>query len=143
MDIKFTQSSDAGSTSSAPVGVNDNVDAAGVLTDQFQPEVAAGPGGAVAIEFYDRGQACPNDASVLAADVGRTNFCIDVSLQAYNDSGAGAARIGSNVRISQFTCDPEHPAQRVGGLSQYPCAGVRDPCRDGRGFIGDYSGLAT
>jgi len=33
MDIKFTQSSDAGSTWSAPVRVNDNVDAAGVLTD--------------------------------------------------------------------------------------------------------------
>src|SRR5216117_649720 len=84
----------------------------------------------------------PSDASVLAADVGRTNFCIDVSLQAYKDTGAGAARIGSNVRISQFTWDPEQPAQRVGGLSQYPCAGARDPCPDGRGFIGDYFGLA-
>ena len=142
MDIKFTQSSDAGSTWSAPVGVNDNVDAAGVLTDQFQPEVAAGPGGAVAIEFYDRRQACPNDASVLAADVGRTNFCIDVSLQAYNDSGSGALSVGTNRRVTQFAWDPEQPGQHLGGLSQYPCTGARDPCPNGRGFIGDYFGLA-
>src|SRR5713226_7753405 len=98
MDIKFTQSSDAGSTWSAAVRVNDNVDAAGLPTDQFQPEVAAGPGGAVAIEFYDRRQACPNDACVLGADVGRTNFCIDVSLQAYKDSGSGALSVGTNRR---------------------------------------------
>ena len=142
MDIKFTQSSDAGSTWSAPVRVNDNVDAAGVPTDQFQPEVAAGPGGAVAIEFYDRRQACPDDASVLAADVGRTNFCIDVSLQAYQDSGSGALSVGTNLRVTQFAWDPEQPGQHLGGLSQYPCTGARDPCPNGRGFIGDYFGLA-
>jgi len=33
--------------------------------DQFQPSVAAGPGGAVAVAFYDRRAACPTDASVL------------------------------------------------------------------------------
>jgi hypothetical protein len=27
-------------------------------------------------------------------------------------------------------------------VSQYPCAGARDPCPNGRGFIGDYFGLA-
>jgi hypothetical protein len=54
MDVKFTQSTDAGSTWSKPATVNDNVDAPGVPTDQFQPSVAAGPGGAVAIAFYDR-----------------------------------------------------------------------------------------
>ncbi len=48
MDVKFTQSMDGGATWSAPVVVNDNVDAAGEPTDQFQPSVAAGPGGAVA-----------------------------------------------------------------------------------------------
>src|SRR6266849_5367284 len=143
MDVKFTQSTDGGSSWSAPVRVNDNVDAVGVPTDQFQPSVAAGPGGAVAIAFYDRRQACPNDPSVLAADVGRTNFCIDTSLQAYKDAGAGAVRVGGNVRISQFTWDPEQPGQHFGGLSQYPCAGARDPCPVGRGFIGDYFGLAV
>ena len=142
MDVKFTQSTDAGSTWSAPVKVNDNVDAAGVPTDQFQPAIAAGPGGAVAIEFYDRRQACPNDVSVLPADVGRTNFCIDVSLQAYKDTGGGAEMAGANRRVTQFAWDPEQPGQHLGGLSQYPCTGARDPCPNGRGFIGDYFGLA-
>ena len=141
-DVKFRQSTDGGQHWSTPVVVNDNVDAPGLPTDQFQPSVAAGPQGAVAIEFYDRRQACPNDSSVLPADVGRTNFCIDTTLQAYKDSGSGAVPVGSNVRVSQFTWDPEQPGQRLGGLSQYPCAGATDPCATGDGFIGDYFGLA-
>ena len=141
-DVKFTQSTDGGQHWSTPVVVNDNVDAPGVPTDQFQPSVAAGPQGAVAIEFYDRRQACPNDSSVLPADLGRTNFCIDTTLQAYKDSGSGAVPVGSNVRVSQFTWDPEQPGQHLGGLSQYPCAGATDPCATGDGFIGDYFGLA-
>jgi hypothetical protein len=141
-DVKFTQSTDGGATWTTPVVVNDNVDAPGGPTDQFQPSVAAGPGGAVAVAFYDRRAACPSDLSVLAADVGRTNFCIDVTLQAYKDTGAGAVAVGSNARITTFAWDPEQPAQHVGGLSQYPCAGARDPCPTGGGFIGDYFGLA-
>jgi hypothetical protein len=140
MDVKFRQSTDGGLTWSAPVTVNDNVDGV-VPTDQFQPAVAAGSGGAVVIAFYDRRQACPDDPSVL--NVGRTNFCIDTSLQAYKDAGFGALPVGGNVRISQFTWDPEQPGQHLGGLSQYPCAGARDPCPVGRGFIGDYFGLAV
>jgi hypothetical protein len=143
MDVKFTQSRDHGLTWSAPVVVNDNVDAAGVPTDQFQPSIAAGPGGAVAVAFYDRRAACPRDPSVLPADVGRTNFCIDVSLQAYKDTGGGAVSVGANRRLTQHTWDPEQPGQHLGGLSQYPCAGARDPCPAGRGFIGDYFGLVV
>ncbi len=147
MDVKFTQSTDGGFTWSTPVVVNDNVDAPGVPTDQFQPSVAAGPGGAVAVAFYDRRRACPsgNGGAVLPADAGRSNFCIDVSLQAYKDDGssAGAAAVGSNVRITKYAWDPEQPGQHLGGLSQYPCAGARDPCRTGSGFIGDYFGLAV
>src|SRR6266568_3587842 len=142
MDVRFSQSIDGGSTWSAPVTVNDNVDAAGAPTDQFQPSVAAVPGGAVAVAFYDRRRACPSDASILAADRGRANFCIDTSLQAFKDTGAGAVPVGSNARISQFAWDPEQPGQKVDGISQYPCAGHRDPCPTGRGFIGDYFGLA-
>ena len=141
-DVKFTQSTDGGQHWSTPVVVNDNVDAAGAPTDQFQPSVAAGPGGAVAVGFYDRRQACPNDPSVLPGDVGRANFCIDTSLQAYADSGSGAVPVGPNVRVSQFTWDPEQPGQHLGGLSQYPCADARDPCPVAGGFIGDYFGLA-
>jgi hypothetical protein len=140
-DVKFTQSTDGGATWTAPRVVNDNIDAPGVPTDQFQPSIAAGPNGAVAIAFYDRRRACPNDPSVLPADVGRTNFCIDTSLQAYKDSGSGAVPVGGNVRISKFTWDPEQPGQHLGGLSQYPCAGATDPCAIGDGFIGDYFGL--
>src|SRR5438132_538855 len=144
-DVMFTQSTDGGFTWTTPVVVNDNVDAPGSTTDQFQPSVAAGPNGAVAVAFYDRRAACASDPSVLPADVGRTNFCIDTSLQAYKDSGTflGAVPVGGNVRISQFTWDPEQPGQHLGGLSQYPCAGARDPCPTGRGFIGDYFGLAV
>jgi len=140
-DVKFTQSTDGGSTWTTPVLVNDNVDLPGAPTDQFQPSVAAGPNGAVAVAFYDRRLPCPSDPSVLPADVGRANFCIDTSLQAYKDSGAGAVPVGANMRISEFTWDPEQPGQHLGGLSQYPCAGARDPCPNGSGFIGDYFGL--
>jgi len=139
MDVKFTQSTDGGSTWSAPATVNDNVDAAGVPTDQFQPSVAAGPGGAVAVAFYDRRMACPNNPSILPADIGRTNFCIDVSLQAYKDTGSGAAPVGHNARITNFSWDPQQPGQTLGGLSQLPCADANCAV----GFIGDYFGLAV
>ncbi len=109
MDVMFSQSTDGGSTWSAPVKVNDNVDGPGLPTDQFQPSIAAGPGGAVAVAFYDRRQACPKDATILAADRGRSNLCIDTSLQAYKDTGASAVLVGSNVRISQYAWDPEQP----------------------------------
>ncbi len=142
MDVWFTQSTDGGLTWTTPVVVNDNVDATGTPTDQFQPTVAAGSRGAVAVAFYDRRLACPRNASVLPADVGQTNFCIDTSLQAYKDAGAGAVPVGRNVRISKYTWDPEQPGQRLGSLSQYPCAAARDPCPAGGGFIGDYFGLA-
>ncbi len=139
MDVKFTQSTDGGFTWSTPVVVNDATNSS--TTDQFQPAVAAGPDGAVAVAFYDRRQDCPNDVSVLAGDAGRTNFCIDTSLQAYKDSGAGAVPVDGNVRISDYTWDPNEPQQHVGGIGQYPCARHRDPCTID-GFIGDYFGLA-
>jgi hypothetical protein len=141
-DIKFIQSTDGGFTWTTPVVVNDNVDPVGVPTDQFQPSVAAGPAGAVAVAFYDRRRACPNDPSVQPADAGRTNFCIDTSLQAYKDSGSGAVPVAANVPISHYAWDPEQPGQHLGGISQYPCAGARDPCPTGSGFIGDYFALA-
>ena len=84
----------------------------------------------------------PNDKSVLKADIGKTNFCVDTSLQAYKDSGNGAVPVGGNVRISQFTWDPNQPQQHLGGIGQYPCANVEDPCT-GDGFLGDYFGLSV
>jgi hypothetical protein len=138
MDVMFTQSTDGGATWSAPVKVNDNVDASGQPTDQFQPEVAAGPNGAVAVAFYDRRLPCPNGPSVLPADAGRANFCINTTLQAYKDSGSGAVPVGGNVQISKFGWDPEQPGQSVGGLTQRVCADANCAV----GFIGDYFGLA-
>ncbi len=137
-DVYLTQSVDGGASWSAPARVNDNAQPA--ASDQFQPSVAEGPGGAVAVAFYDRRAACPDDPSVLPADRGRTNFCVDVSVQAYKDSGQGAVRIGANVRATAFTWDPQNPAQHVGGLGQMACASHDDPCR--LSFIGDYFGLA-
>ena len=141
-DVKFKQSTDGGLTWGPELTVNDAPNSA--TTDQFQPSVAAGPGGAVAVAFYDRRASCPADPSILPAHVGDANTCIDVSLQAFKDSGtaAGAVRVGGNVRVSQFTWDPDQPQQKVGGLTQYACAGHADPCPQGRGFIGDYFGLA-
>ena len=135
----FTQSLDGGLTWSAPVRVNDVGRA-----DQFQPSVAAGPDGAVAVAFYDRRADCPNDPSILPAHRGAKNTCIDVSLQAYKDSGAatGAQPVAGNARVSRYSWDPDQPQQKVGGLSQYPCAAHIDPCPAGSGFIGDYFGLA-
>jgi hypothetical protein len=49
--------------------------------------------------------------------------------------------VDGNVRISQFTWDPDQPQQHVAGIGQYPCAAVQDPCTTD-GFIGDYFGLA-
>jgi hypothetical protein len=138
-DVKFSQSIDFGRTWSPAIVVNDNADRA--ASDQFQPQVAAGPGGAVAVNFYDRRAACPDDPSILPEHVGRRNFCIDVSLQAFKDGGAGAVRVGPNVRVSQFTWDPEQPGQTIDGIDQMACAAHTDPCVE-RAFIGDYFGLA-
>jgi uncharacterized protein (DUF427 family) len=133
------QSTDGGATWTRPARVNDNASPA--ATDQFQPSVAEGPGGAVAVAFYDRRGTCPAGLSVLPADVGRANFCIDVSVQTYRDSGRGARPVGANVRASAFTWDPQNPAQHVGGLGQMACASHDDPCS--LAFIGDYFGLTV
>lgn len=138
-DVYFTESIDHGVTWSTPSRVNDNTNP--TASDQFEPSVAEGPGGAVAIAFYDRRATCPADRSVLAADVGRANFCIDVSVQAYQDSGSGALPVAGNVRASAVSWDPQNPAQHLSGLGQMACASHDDPCT--LSFIGDYFGLAV
>jgi len=150
-DTFFIQSVDGGQTWTSPVHVNDDWNS-GKVADHFQPAVAAGPGGAVAVAFYDRRADCPSDASIIPQDRGRSNFCIDVSVQPYKDSGSGAVAVGSNIRASSATWDPQQPGllvnadgtttdlQKVGGLGQMACASHNDPCR--LSFIGDYFGLA-
>jgi hypothetical protein len=138
-DVKFTYSTNGGLTWSDAIRVNDNADY--LANDQFQPEVAPGPGGAIAVAFYDRRAACPSGASIRPQDVGRTNFCIDTSVQAYKDNGTTVSPVGNNVRISEFTWDPEQPDQTIGGVEQMACAAHADPCTI-NAFIGDYFGLA-
>jgi hypothetical protein len=138
MDVYFSHTEDFGESWSDPELVNDNVDAVAV-TDQFQPSVAAGPNGAVAVAFYDRRRPCETgDPSI--AHPGEVNFCIDTSLQAYHDGGSGPVRVGDNVRIGEFQWDPEQPLQSVDGIGQAACPAHTDPCPVT--FIGDYFGLA-
>jgi hypothetical protein len=150
-DTFLIQSTDGGKTWSQPSHVNDDWNS-GKVADHFQPAVAAGPGGAVAVAFYDRRAACPSDASIIPQDQGRSNFCINTAVQAYKDSGAGAVVVGSNIRASKKTWDPQQPGllvnsagsttdlQKLGGLGQMACASHNDPCS--LSFIGDYFGLA-
>jgi hypothetical protein len=139
-DVKFSQSTDYGMTWSAAARVND-----ADPNDQFQPSVTAGRGGAVAVAFYDRREGCPNQTpAIIPSHVGRSNFCIDTTLQVFRDSGTsvGATKVGGNVRITDFTWDPEQPDQTIDGLDQMACAGHQNPCTT-RAFIGDYFGLAV
>src|SRR5205823_14216192 len=111
-----------------------------------------GPNGGVAVGFYDRRAACPSGPSIIRQDVGRTNFCIDTTVQAYHDDGNGAVPIGANIRVSKDTWDPQQPGllvnangtttnlQTLGGLGQMACSAHDDPCTGS--FIGDYFGLA-
>jgi hypothetical protein len=154
-DVYFKQSTDGGMTWTVGSKVNDDPNQ-GTPVDHFQPAVAAGTGGAVAVAFYDRRALCPkNDASIIPQDIGRPNFCIDVSVQPYKDVPTGrAVAVGANIRASKFTWDPQQPGllvnavtgsttdlQTLGGLGQMACASHDDPCT--LSFIGDYFGLAV
>jgi hypothetical protein len=140
MDVKFSYTTDGGLTFSTPVTVND-ASTADDSTDQFQPSVATGPNGAVAVAFYDRRRLCPNDKSVAPENVGTANTCIDVSVQAYKDDGTTVARVGTNARMTDYAWDPSEPRQHVTGIGQIACYAHRDPCPGV--FIGDYFGLAV
>jgi hypothetical protein len=138
MDVKLAYTTDGALTFTNLGPVND-ASTVNDGTDQFQPSVAAGPGGAVAVAFYDRREACPtSEASVVQS--GKANACINVSVQAYKDNGTTLSPVLSNVRASEFAWDPAEPVQKVDGIGQIACYRHRDPC-DGV-FIGDYFGLA-
>jgi hypothetical protein len=134
--VQLVRSTDGGRSWSAPVTVNDD----GGATDQFQPEVAAGPGGAVAVAFYDKRGRCPDHASVRPEVRGAANTCIGVSLQAYRDAGNALTPVGANARLSRALWDPEMPRQQRGGYVQLACEDPVADCDDV--FIGDYFQLA-
>lgn len=136
LDVQLTESIDGGISWSRPVAVNDAFTVNDGI-DQFQPTVAASPDGIVAVAFYDRRLPCPSgDPNILPSDVGRTNFCINTSIQFFKDGSGGLERLGSNVRVSHSTWDPQNPGSTT---HQLPRPGGP---KGNETFIGDYFGLA-
>jgi len=135
LDVLLTESTNGGGSWSQPITVND-ASTVNDGTDQLQPTVAA-YNGVVAVSFYDRRLPCPsNDPNILPADAGRTNFCINTSIQFYKDDSKGVQPLGSNVRVSQNTWDPQNPGSTT---RQLPRPGGPN---GNETFIGDYFGLA-
>ena len=136
VDVQLTESLDGGIHWTTPVNVNDP-STVHDGTDQFQPTVSASPSGTVAVSFYDRRLACPvNDGNILPGDAGRTNFCINTTIQFYVDGPQGVQAEGSNIRVSTATWDPQNPGSTTGQLPTPfgPTTSLT--------FIGDYFGLA-
>jgi hypothetical protein len=125
--VYVTGSLDGGATWSAPVRVNDGPDD----VEALQPRVEVAPSGTVAVVFYDRRLACPSDAASGVefdplAPAGKRNFCINTAIQFYEPD---LTPIGQNVRLSQFTWDPQLNAPK-----RFCVCGSTT-------FIGDYFGL--
>ncbi len=136
IDVQLSESTDGGKTFSTPIFVNDSTTVRDG-TDQFQPTVAASPNGTVAVAFYDRRLACPvGDPNILTADQGQTNFCVNASVQFFSDSPGGLQKLGSNIRVTQATWDPQNPGTNSDGL---PHPGGPNSSLT---FIGDYFGLS-
>src|SRR6266571_3324928 len=136
VDVQLTESLDGGIHWTTPVNVNDP-STVHDGTDQFQPTVSASPSGTVAVSFYDRRLACPvNDGNILPGDAGRTNFCINTTIQFYVDGPQGVQAEGSNIRVSTAAWDPQNPGSTTGQLPTPfgPTTSLT--------FIGDYFGLA-
>lgn len=138
IDVQLVESTDGAQTFSAPIFVNDpSTRPDGDGTDQFQPTVAAGPDGTVAVAFYDRRLPCPmSDSNILLADRGRANFCINTSIQFFSDAASGVQPLGSNLRVTKATWDPQNPGTTT---RQLPRPGGPTGSLT---FIGDYFGLA-
>jgi hypothetical protein len=125
--VYATASLDGGASWSAPLRVNDGPDDAEAL----QPRVEVAPSGTVAVAFYDRRLACPGPgASGVQFDplapAGVTNFCINTAIQFYTPA---LVPIGQNIRLSQFTWDPQLNAPKRSCV----CGSAT--------FLGDYFGL--
>jgi hypothetical protein len=118
-NILLTASYDQGRTWTEPIQVNDNINAA---VDEFQPNLAVGPTGRVAVNFYDRRLACPAAGTAEAAAAGlaldqtnanyagalppygASNYCITSSVQFYD---ARLRPMGHNFRITEHVWDPQ------------------------------------
>ena len=125
--VYVTGSLDGGATWTAPIRVNDGPDD----VEALQPRVEVAPNGTVAVAFYDRRLACPSDpASGVQFDplapAGMTNFCINTAIQFYQPD---LTPLGHNIRLSQFTWDPQ-----LNAAKRFCICGSTT-------FIGDYFGL--
>ena len=125
--VYVTGSLDGGASWSAPIRVNDGPDD----VEALQPRVEVAPNGTVATVFYDRRLACPSSrprasSSTRSPRPESANYCISTAIQFYKPD---LTPIGHNIRLSQFTWDPQLSAAKrfcVCGSST---------------FIGDYFGL--
>ena len=137
-DVKFSQSTDFGRSWSAPIVVNDNANRQ--ASDQFQPQVAAGPGGAVAVNFYDRRATCPNDPSILPEHVGRRTSASTRHCRRSRTPVRARCRSAATCACRSSRGTPSSPGDdrrdRPDGVR-----GAHRPVRP-RAFIGDYFGLA-
>jgi hypothetical protein len=125
--VYVTGSLDGGATWSTPIRVNDGPDD----TEALQPRVEVAPSGKVAVVFYDRRLPCPSDpASGVQFDplapAGERNFCVNTAIQFY---APDLTPVGHNVRLSQFTWDPQLNAPK------------RSCVCSSSTFLGDYFGL--
>ena len=125
--VYLTGSLDGGATWTAPVRVNDGTDD----VEALQPRVEAAANGTVAVAFYDRRLGCPtSSASGVQLDplapAGKRNYCINTAIQFYSPN---LTPIGQNIRLSQFTWDPQLNAPKRFCI-----------CGSGT-FVGDYFGL--
>jgi BNR repeat-like domain len=121
-NVWLTQSSDEGKTWSKSTLVND----ASAAGDTTQQKIMAAPNGQFAIAFYDRRLPCPA-SDPIAADIGKTNTCVDTTIQFYSADGTP---LGGNRRVTQESWDPNINPPQPGGLS------------GSLTFIGDYFGGA-
>jgi hypothetical protein len=139
-NLILSASYDGGTTWSGPIQVNDN---ANPNVDVMQPNLTAAANGTISVAFYDRRLACPAAGTAEAAGAGLVldqqnsryggalppygaqNYCVNSSIQFYNPQ---LRPLGSNIRISQFTWDPQLNSPRPAGIGR------------SEGFIGDYFG---
>ena len=137
-NLYIMASYDSGKSWTVPILINDNP----IGTEAMQPNLDVAPNGTVAVGFYDRRLKCPalgsaeaegsgiaNDPGTAASPGtpwGRANYCVNTAIQFYRPD---LSPIGSNIRLSGFTWDPQLSAYHP---SCYCTSGT---------FIGDYFGI--
>jgi hypothetical protein len=139
-NLILSASYDGGQTWSAPIQVNDNTS----RVDAFQPNLTTAADGTVVLAFYDRRLACPGPGTPDAADAapaglsldsnqpfGRSNYCVNASVQLYTPTLGLISGYKHNIRISLHTWDPELNSMKAAGIGR------------AEGFIGDYYGNIT